>query len=135
MTLVGHSISRAPLTWLLQVRREKLVHFVPPSLLWPLFGFVFQTLNHEVLQLDDTEAQVKSGLPGILMSPPTPGDRITHNAAEVAAHKDVVEGGQFQVGGPQVPGQLETFAVRNAAAPVRRAQWTRAGRSFIWRHR
>lgn len=67
--------------------------------------------------------------------PPPPGDRITHNAAEVAAHKDVVEGGQFQVGGPQVPGQLETFAVRNAAAPVRRAQWTRAGRSFIWRHR
>lgn len=72
VTLVGHSISRAPLTWLLQVRREKLVHFVPPSLLWPLFGFVFQTLNHEVLQLDNTEAQVKSGPPGILMPPRPP---------------------------------------------------------------
>lgn len=133
VTLVGHSPGRAPLTWLLQVRREELVHFIRPPLLGPLFGFVFQTLNHEVLQLNDTEAQVKSGPPGILLSRPPPAS--THNAAKVTAHKDVVEGGQFQVGGPQVPGQLETFAVRDAAAPVRRAERTRAGRSFIWRHR
>lgn len=94
VTLVGHSLSHAPLTWLFQVRREKLVHFIPPSPLWPLFGFVFQTLNHEVLQLNDTEAQVKNGPPGILTPPPSrTGDCITHNAAKVTAHKDVVEGG------------------------------------------
>lgn len=60
---------------------------------------------------------------------------MAHHAAEVAAHEDVVEGGQFQVGGPQVPGQLQTFAVGNTAAPVRRAQRTRAGGAFIWRQR
>lgn len=44
-----------PLTWLFEVRRTKLVHLVPSSLLRSLLGFVFQTLNHEVLQLDQTE--------------------------------------------------------------------------------
>lgn len=43
------------LTWLFEVWRTKLVHLVPPSLLRPLLGFVFQTLNHEVLQLGRTE--------------------------------------------------------------------------------
>lgn len=56
VTLVGCSVSHAPLTWLFQVRGEKLVHFIPPSPLRPLFGFVLQTLNHEVLQLNETES-------------------------------------------------------------------------------
>lgn len=37
------------------MRRTQLVHFVPSSLVWPLFGFVFQALNHEVLQLHETD--------------------------------------------------------------------------------
>lgn len=51
---------------------------------------------------------------------------ITHHAAEVAAHKDVIERGQLQVRSAQVTGQLQAFAVRYAAAPVRRAQRARA---------
>lgn len=62
--------------------------------------------------------------PGILIV-------ATYHAAEVAAHKDVVERGQLQVGGPQVPGQLQALAVRHAAAPVGRTQRTCAGRAFI----
>lgn len=62
-------------------------------------------------------------------------DVITYHAAEVAAHKDVVERGQLQVGGPQVPGQLQTFTVRHAAAPVRRTQRACTRRAFIWTQR
>lgn len=62
-------------------------------------------------------------------------DVMTYHAAKVAAHKDMVERGQLQVGGPQVPGQLQTFTVRHAAAPVRRTQRACARRAVIWTHR
>lgn len=55
----------------------------------------------------------------------------TYHAAEVAAHKDVIERGQLQVRGAQVAGQLQAFAVRHAAAPVRRAQRARARRAVV----
>lgn len=58
-------------------------------------------------------------------------DGITYHTAEVAAHKDVVERGQLQVGGPQVPGQLQTFTVRHTAAPVRGTQWACTWWAFI----
>lgn len=70
--------------------------------------------------------------PGILnVAIKTPCDVAAYHAAKVAAHKDVVERGQLQVGGPQVPGQLQALTVRHAAAPVRRTQRTCAGRAFI----
>lgn len=56
---------------------------------------------------------------------------ITHHAAEVAAHKDVIERGQLQVRSAQVTGQLQAFAVRYAAAPVRRTQRARAWGAVI----
>lgn len=43
---------------------------------------------------------------------------ITYHTAKVTAHKNMVEGWQLQVGSPEVPGQLQTFTVRNTAAPV-----------------
>lgn len=55
----------------------------------------------------------------------------TYHAAKVAAHKDVIERGQLQVRGAQVAGQLQAFAVRHAAAPVRRAQRARARRAVV----
>lgn len=48
------------LTWLFQVRRAKLVDFISSPLFWLLFGFVFQTLNHEVLQLNNAEKHTYS---------------------------------------------------------------------------
>lgn len=60
-----------------------------------------------------------------------PTDVTTYHAAEVATHKDMVERGQFEVGGPQVPGQLQTFTVRHTAAPVGCTQRARTRRAFI----
>lgn len=166
------------------MRGVKVVHFISTSPLWPLFGFVFQTLNHEVLQLSDTQIcmlvqtlgtkivllhhqlfafettswatnlHVENATTTLFLSK-SPSSSLTttcllnhssmtplwflcgittYHAAKVATHKHVVERGQLQVGGPQVPGQLQTFAVRHTAAPVRRTQWTRTGRTFIWTH-
>lgn len=70
-------------------------------------------------------------LSGSLTQSIIPCDVTTYHAAKVATHKDVVERGQLQVGGPQVPGQLQTFTVRHTAAPVRRTQRARTWRAFI----
>lgn len=56
---------------------------------------------------------------------------LTHHTAKIASHEEVVERGQLQVGGAQVPGELEALAVGDAAAPVGRTQGTRAWRALI----
>lgn len=55
----------------------------------------------------------------------------THHAAKVPAYKDMVEGRELEVGGPQVPGELQALAVGDTAAPVRRTQGARAGGTLI----
>ena len=55
----------------------------------------------------------------------------THHTAKVASHEDVVQRGQLQVGGPQVPGQLEALAMGHTAAPVRRTQGTSTRRALV----
>lgn len=116
------------------MRGAELVHFVSSPLLGPLFGFVFQTLDHEVLELRKADTQKSSAL--------QPWEQLVdlscilaYHAAKVASDKDVIERGQLQVRGPQVPGELQTFTVRHTAAPVRRAQWARTRRAFIWTQR
>lgn len=51
--------SQQPLTWLVQMRGTGLVKPVTPPFVWPFFGFLLQTLNHEVFQLyEDLKASM-----------------------------------------------------------------------------